>query len=169
MAVIFLVLLDVLFVLTELLLDLRILDGVIIADRESGLYDKAHAKELYPATAAAEALDHGDDSLGHHHTITKRAARRAKQLFEGELMVAEAMHYASMTILCIFVTEYLVKMYVLRMKFLKYKIEIFDFVVVVGALVLESTYHHTTSMSDGAGLLLVLRLWRVARIVNGNT
>ena len=59
------------------------------------------------------------------------------------------------------------KLYAYRLEFFRHKFEVFDAVVVVVSFVLDVVYVSSEGAFDGMGLLILLRLWRVARIVNG--
>lgn len=59
------------------------------------------------------------------------------------------------------------KLYAYRMEFFEHKFEVFDAVVVVISFVLDIVFIFHEDVSDGVGLLILLRLWRVARIING--
>ena len=77
------------------------------------------------------------------------------------------LHYCSIAILSIFMVEIIVRIYVLRLDFFKNKLEMFDSVVVIISFVLDIVYRDQEGAANGIGLLIVLRLWRVTRILNG--
>lgn len=79
------------------------------------------------------------------------------------------LHYASIAILCLFLIEIITKVAVFRLHFFKHKLEVFDAVVVVVSFVLDIVYIDNDGLETGIGLLIIVRLWRVARIVNGIT
>ncbi|MCI4388486.1 hypothetical protein PGIGA_G00086670 [Pangasianodon gigas] len=112
-AVVCLVILDALFVLCELLLDLSIIE----ADQ--------------------------------HHI--------APQVF----------HYLSLALLTFFLVELGFKLYAYRLEFFHHKFEVFDAIVVIVSFILDIVYISKENAFDGMGLLILLRLWRVARIING--
>ncbi|XP_076876565.1 voltage-gated hydrogen channel 1 [Brachyhypopomus gauderio] len=76
-------------------------------------------------------------------------------------------HYLSLALLTFFMVELIVKLYAFRLEFFKHKFEVFDGIVVVVSFVLDIVYISKEDAFDGMGLLILLRLWRVARIVNG--
>ncbi|CAG0922217.1 unnamed protein product [Notodromas monacha] len=80
---------------------------------------------------------------------------------------SDVFHYLSISVLCIFLVEYTLKLFVMRLSFFKHCMEIFDLIVIIVSLILEILFRHSHSASTGTGLLVVLRLWRVTRIVNG--
>ncbi|CAL1613816.1 unnamed protein product [Knipowitschia caucasica] len=112
-AVVCLVILDAIFVLTELLFDLSIIE------------------------------------LEHDH------------------VAPEVFHYMSLALLTFFVVELVGKLFAYRLEFFYHKFEVFDGVVVVVSFVLDIVYVFREDAFDGMGLLILLRLWRVARIING--
>ncbi|KAK1800691.1 hypothetical protein P4O66_005527, partial [Electrophorus voltai] len=79
----------------------------------------------------------------------------------------QVFHYLSLALLTFFMMELAVKLYAYRLEFLRHKFEVFDGVVVVVSFVLDIVYISREDAFDGMGLLILLRLWRVARIVNG--
>ena len=84
-----------------------------------------------------------------------------------ESIAPHVLHYTSISILGIFVVEIIVRICVLRLSFFREKLELFDAVVVIVSLVLDVVYHNNEGPESGAGLLIILRLWRVTRILNG--
>ncbi|XP_041347946.1 voltage-gated hydrogen channel 1-like isoform X2 [Gigantopelta aegis] len=76
-------------------------------------------------------------------------------------------HYCSIAILSVFMVEIMVRMYALRLEFFKHKLEMFDSAVVIVSFVLDIVYRNQEGAANGVGLLIVLRLWRVTRILNG--
>ncbi|XP_047441628.1 voltage-gated hydrogen channel 1 isoform X2 [Mugil cephalus] len=112
-AVVCLVILDAIFVLAELLIDLAVID-----------------------------LEHGH-------------------------IAPEVFHYLSLALLTFFMVELAGKMFAYRLEFFQHKFEVFDGLVVVVSFVLDVVFIFHEDAFDGMGLLILLRLWRVARIING--
>ncbi|KAL3857160.1 hypothetical protein ACJMK2_011855 [Sinanodonta woodiana] len=81
--------------------------------------------------------------------------------------VPHILHYASIGILSLFIIELIVKLYAVRLEFFHHKIEIFDAVIIIVSFTLDIVYRDHTGIESGTGLLIVLRLWRVIRIING--
>lgn len=87
--------------------------------------------------------------------------------------VLEALHLTSLAILCVFMVEVFLKMFAQREKFFHHKIQVVDaFVIVISfavdvAVVVIKAVDESNSILDGLGLLVLLRLWRLVRIVNG--
>ncbi|KAL3857163.1 hypothetical protein ACJMK2_011879 [Sinanodonta woodiana] len=81
--------------------------------------------------------------------------------------VPHILHYASIGILSLFIIELIVKLYAVRLEFFHHKIEIFDAVIIIVSFALDIVYRNTIGPESGTGLLIVLRLWRVVRIING--
>ncbi|KAK3606428.1 hypothetical protein CHS0354_041365 [Potamilus streckersoni] len=77
------------------------------------------------------------------------------------------LHYASIGILSLFIIEILVRLYAVRLDFFRHKMELFDAVIIIVSLVLDIIFRNTKGPENGVGLLIVLRLWRVTRILNG--
>lgn len=66
-----------------------------------------------------------------------------------------------------FLLEICVKAIAFGLAFLRLGWEIFDAVVVIVTFVLDVVLQHSHSSANGLGLFIILRLWRVARILNG--
>ncbi|KAE8635240.1 hypothetical protein XENTR_v10002559 [Xenopus tropicalis] len=111
--IICLVILDALFVLVEVLLDLELL---------------------------AEKVDH---------------------------IIPEIFHYLSISVLSFFILEIAGKLYAFRLEFFHHKFEVFDAAIVVISFIIDIVYISREDIFNAVGLLILLRLWRVARIVNG--
>ncbi|XP_074529388.1 voltage-gated hydrogen channel 1 [Halichoeres trimaculatus] len=79
----------------------------------------------------------------------------------------EIFHYLSLALLTFFMVELAGKLYAYRMEFFQHKFEVFDGFVVVISFVLDIVFIFHEDAFDGMGLLILLRLWRVARIING--
>lgn len=76
-------------------------------------------------------------------------------------------HYLSLALLTFFMVELAGKVFAYRREFFDHKFEVFDGVVVVVSFVLDVVLIFREDAFDGIGLLILLRLWRVARIING--
>lgn len=79
----------------------------------------------------------------------------------------QVFHYLSLALLTFFMVELCGKIYAYRLEFLHHKFEVFDGVVVVVSFILDIVYISKEDAFDAMGLLILLRLWRVARIING--
>ncbi|XP_040030345.1 voltage-gated hydrogen channel 1 [Gasterosteus aculeatus] len=88
------------------------------------------------------------------------------QLEHGHL-APEVFHYLSLALLSFFMMELVGKLYAYRIEFFHHKFEMFDGAVVVVSFVLDIVFIFHEDAFDGMGLLILLRLWRVARIING--
>ncbi|KAM3877808.1 voltage-gated hydrogen channel 1 [Diretmus argenteus] len=82
-------------------------------------------------------------------------------------VTAEVFHYLSLALLSFFVVELVGKLYAYRLEFFYHKFEVFDGLVVVVSFVLDIVFIAHEDALDGMGFLILLRLWRVARIING--
>ncbi|XP_004635971.2 voltage-gated hydrogen channel 1 [Octodon degus] len=81
--------------------------------------------------------------------------------------VAQVFHCMSIAILAFFMIEIFFKIFVFRLEFFHHKFEILDTVVVVVSFVLDVVLLFWEHEFEALGLLILLRLWRVARIING--
>lgn len=77
------------------------------------------------------------------------------------------LHYISIAILSIFMIELFLKVYAMGLKFFKHKMEVFDGIVVIVSFSLDVAFSGEEGAVDGVSLIVLLRLWRVTRIVNG--
>ncbi|XP_020515171.2 voltage-gated hydrogen channel 1 [Labrus bergylta] len=82
-------------------------------------------------------------------------------------IVPEVFHYLSLALLTFFMVELAGKLYAFRLEFFEHNFEVFDGIVVVISFVLDVAFVFHEDAFDGMGLLILLRLWRVARIING--
>ncbi|XP_037672640.1 voltage-gated hydrogen channel 1 [Choloepus didactylus] len=80
---------------------------------------------------------------------------------------ARVFHFLSIAILTFFMMEIFFKIYVFRLEFFHHKFEILDSIVVVVSFVLDIVLLFREHDFEALGLLILLRLWRVARIING--
>ncbi|KAL7648111.1 UNVERIFIED_CONTAM: hypothetical protein RMT77_000012 [Armadillidium vulgare] len=80
--------------------------------------------------------------------------------------VPHILHGMSISLLSLFVVEIFLKIYAYKSEFFRLKGEVFDAVVVIVALALDSVYLHSQDAITGSGLIIVLRLWRIVRIQN---
>ncbi|KTF83102.1 hypothetical protein cypCar_00019998 [Cyprinus carpio] len=79
----------------------------------------------------------------------------------------QVFHYLSLALLTFFMVELSGKIYAYRLELLHHKFEVFDGIVVVVSFILDIVYISKEDAFDAMGLLILLRLWRVARIING--
>jgi len=86
---------------------------------------------------------------------------------DGLVTAAQALHYTTIGMLCMFVTEVLLRILALRRQFYRRRMELFDAAIVVSAFTLAIVFARDDSVRSSAGLLILLRLWRVAKILNG--
>ncbi|XP_048820122.1 voltage-gated hydrogen channel 1 [Lagopus muta] len=76
-------------------------------------------------------------------------------------------HYLSLSILTIFLVEVGFKIFIYGREFFHHKFEVLDSVVVVVSFILDLVLLFREHEFEAVGLLILLRLWRVARIING--
>ena len=87
---------------------------------------------------------------------------------EGEVVIREVFHGFSVGILSMFMIELVLKLWADHRHFIRHKIEVLDaFVVVVSWVVDVALVFFDSTSLLAIELLLLLRLWRVFRIVNG--
>ncbi|KAL4609592.1 voltage-gated hydrogen channel 1-like [Arapaima gigas] len=79
----------------------------------------------------------------------------------------QVFHLLSLAVLTIFMVELGGKLYAFRWEFFHHKFEVFDAVVVIVSFILDIVYISREDVFNAVELLIVLRLWRVARIING--
>ena len=84
-----------------------------------------------------------------------------------ESSVPEILHYISIGILSLFLIEIALKVFAMRLDFFKIKLEVFDAIVVSLTFALQIAFAKHEGLQSGVGLLVVLRLWRVTKILNG--
>ena len=75
----------------------------------------------------------------------------------------------SLAILTFFMMEIFFKIFVFRLEFFHHKFEILDAIVVVISFILDIVLLFREHEFEALGLLILLRLWRVARIINGRS
>ncbi|XP_061458570.1 voltage-gated hydrogen channel 1 [Rhineura floridana] len=76
-------------------------------------------------------------------------------------------HYLSLSILTLFLVEIFFKLFAYRLEFFHHKFEVLDAIVVIISFVLDVVLLFREHEFEALGLLILLRLWRVARIING--
>ncbi|NXI71983.1 HVCN1 protein, partial [Anseranas semipalmata] len=76
-------------------------------------------------------------------------------------------HYLSLSILTIFLVEVGFKVFIYGREFFHHKFEVLDGIVVVVSFILDVVLLFREHEFEAVGLLILLRLWRVARIING--
>ncbi|XP_073421563.1 voltage-gated hydrogen channel 1 [Dendrobates tinctorius] len=82
-------------------------------------------------------------------------------------IVPEIFHYLSVSVLSFFLLEIAGKLYAFRLEFFHHKFEVFDAVIVIISFIIDVVFLTREDFFSAVGLLILLRLWRVARIVNG--
>ncbi|XP_073482441.1 voltage-gated hydrogen channel 1 [Aquarana catesbeiana] len=82
-------------------------------------------------------------------------------------IIPEIFHYLSISVLSFFLLEIVGKLFAFRLEFFHHKFEVFDAVIVIISFIIDVVYITREDVFSAVGLLILLRLWRVARIVNG--
>lgn len=147
-----LVILDAIFVLVELLIDLTIID------LEHGHIAPVVSLECsFPKSVLGTTL----------HSPKKSVTPNFLQQLFCPFPLHQVFHYLSLALLTFFMVELAGKLLAYRLEFFHHKFEVFDGLVVIVSFILDIVYITSKDAFDGMGLLILLRLWRVARIVNG--
>ncbi|XP_025076659.1 uncharacterized protein LOC112553565 isoform X1 [Pomacea canaliculata] len=174
--IIVLVILDSVIVVLELLIDMGII--VIPEDHPHELSTNGSAEiapNHHPLHSSHTGIPEGLHVNVSHKNLSESSGN-AHGTSEDEKHapnkhVAEhVLHVASLTILAIFLVEVVAKILAEGTHLLKHKAEVFDAVVVVVSFTMDITFTFvsvTDATRDYAGLLVLLRLWRVTRIING--
>ncbi|XP_015670934.1 voltage-gated hydrogen channel 1 [Protobothrops mucrosquamatus] len=84
-----------------------------------------------------------------------------------EEIAPKVLHYLSLSILSLFLVEVSFKLFTYRLEFFHHKFEVLDALVVVVSFILDIVVLFQEHQFEALGLLILLRLWRVARIING--
>lgn len=147
-----LVILDAIFVLVELLIDLTIID------LEHGHIAPVVSLECsFPKSVLGTTL----------HSPKKSVTPNFLQQLFCPFPLHQVFHYLSLALLTFFMVELAGKLFAYQLEFFHHKFEVFDGLVVIVSFILDIVYITSKDAFDGMGLLILLRLWRVARIVNG--
>lgn len=84
-----------------------------------------------------------------------------------ELTAAEVLHAMSLSIVSLFMIEISVKVIAFGLDFFKSKLEVFDAIVVIISFVLDVLSLVLEEQFAALQLLILLRLWRIVRVING--
>ncbi|XP_059160089.1 voltage-gated hydrogen channel 1-like [Physella acuta] len=173
--VIFLVVADCVIIVLELLLDMEI----IKFPEASHEPDNSTSHNVTHGHTDEHAHGHTDDhklvvwnsslesynsthnisdghATPHHHTNKEKAEH--------------VLHALSLAILSLFMIEVSLKVFIEGKHLLKQPAEVFDAIVVIVSFTLDVVFSFISVASaaqDAAGLMVLLRLWRVTRIING--
>lgn len=79
----------------------------------------------------------------------------------------QVFHYLSLSVVTFFMVELVGKLFAYRLEFFHHNFEVFDGLVVLVSFVLDIILIFHEDVFSAMGLLILLRLWRVARIING--
>jgi hypothetical protein len=102
-------------------------------------------------------------------TCKFRGGRRVCDGKDEDLGVSPALvlHVASLFILTLFVVEIVLKLITFRLKYFTHRFEVFDGIIVFLSYILDWASLQEEEAFEAASLVIILRLWRVVRIVNG--
>lgn len=188
--VVILVLFDSLFVLIELLLEVGAFNNVrctrsanLLAQAETCHFDRDFGMECAAPFTQFLCNDLTDPEQQSFANCTQRVNSLTEICvcgyrdgsrecipfgsYEG-INPGVVFHYLSLVILSIFILEFLLKLIAFRMKFFTHRFEVFDACIVLLSFVLD-----VASIVDEEGfeviaqLVILLRLWRIVRVVNG--
>lgn len=81
-------------------------------------------------------------------------------------VIIETLHISSIVILSVFVVEVLLKVFAMGVKWLKSPWDVFDGTIVIVSWALDISLS-AGDVASASSFLIVLRLWRVARIIHG--
>ncbi|KAK7481368.1 hypothetical protein BaRGS_00027448, partial [Batillaria attramentaria] len=173
-AIIGLVVLDCLIVILELLIDLDVIHIPEDAHHHHHHNTSANASDFEVAYNNHTMCEHGSS---HHsrptagnHDKKEEGGEHEEEHGPNRELTEHVLHMASLIILTIFFVEVVFKVIAEGTHLLKHKAEVFDAIVVVVSFTMDITFSFvnvTQAAKDYAGLLVVLRLWRFTRIING--
>ena len=95
------------------------------------------------------------------------AQRTNKTLLEAQYLIPDVLHSINIAILALFLLESSVEIIAFGLAFLRMGWEVFDCAIIVTTFICDVLMEHSHSTANGLGLLIIMRLWRVARILNG--
>lgn len=187
LVIIVLVVLDALIVLFELLLDIGALNNIrctgegfleqarfchyeFATDESSELHDVClPTAVLVLQRANLTPLEEG--SFGEEPFCTCKFREGKRVCLDDRASTgvnpALVLHGTSIAILTIFMFEVALKLFAFRLKYFTHKFEVFDGIVVVISWTLDVASLKEEEAFEAIALLIILRLWRVVRIVNG--
>ncbi|XP_040202488.1 voltage-gated hydrogen channel 1-like isoform X2 [Rana temporaria] len=84
-------------------------------------------------------------------------------------IIPKIFHYMSLAIVSLFVLEILCKIIAFSVEFFHHKCEVFDAAIVGVSFIIEVIYSTREDLFRAIGLLILLRMWRVVRIVLGSS
>ena len=95
---------------------------------------------------------------------------RSEQLekYKTAIEVEHVLHYVSLSVLSLFMLEFVVKIFASGLSFFSHTLEVVDVVVVTVTLLLELLLKKD-AVTGTVGLLLLVRLWRIVHIVTNVT
>uniref|UniRef100_A0A0B7B5D0 Voltage-gated hydrogen channel 1 n=1 Tax=Arion vulgaris TaxID=1028688 RepID=A0A0B7B5D0_9EUPU len=166
--VISMVIADCVIIVLELLIDMNFITFPDAEPAQSHqTSDASHS--LTNATTNSPAHHNGHNFSLHnssHHDNSSHMAHPHSSKEKAE----HILHACSLTILSLFMIEVSLKIFVEGKHLLRQKAEVFDAVVVIVSFTLDIVFSFVSVESaakDAAGLMVLLRLWRVTRIING--
>ncbi|CAG5122819.1 unnamed protein product [Candidula unifasciata] len=88
---------------------------------------------------------------------------------KGYQFLHSLLHHMSLSILAIFAIEILFRIYARGLYFFKSVLEVTDALVIYISLIMDVvfTFYGSNTLSAGVKVVIVLRFWRITRIING--
>lgn len=175
--VILLIILDVVVVLFELLLDVGALGNIVcLGDNFVEQLEFCHFHEESRAVCApSPRLILSDQYLRSEQTQVEckcgfRGGRRiCVPRAEGKGVDPDLiLHSISLFIVTLFVLEVVFKLAVFRLKYFTDKYEVFDGIIILVSWILDIASLLEEEAFKAASLLILLRLWRIIRVINGS-
>jgi len=161
----FLLVLDIIIVMVEILLDV-----------EYPTCDKINQRDLIRSCCPVHEDDQDHNrflSESSHHSFCEHGYEESTTYgCDDHNDTIHNVHLAlfglSVAILCVFEVELLLKVFILKKEFFCHKLLVFDLAVVTTSIVLDIVLHALgTSHGDLAALLAVVRVWRFVRVIHG--
>ncbi|CAL1543880.1 unnamed protein product [Lymnaea stagnalis] len=173
-SVIALVIADCVIIVLELLIDMEI---IVFPENPPEPHPSANHTShpvVHVSHGEGESDGHGgghlNASLDSYNSTGNETDAHHPHYHSNKEKAEHVLHALSLAILSIFMVEVSLKIFMEGTHLLKQPAEVFDAVVVIVSFTLDITFSFVsvTSMAqDAAGLMVLLRLWRVTRIING--
>ncbi|XP_065194473.1 voltage-gated hydrogen channel 1-like [Sycon ciliatum] len=165
--IVVLVVLDCTIVLTELLIDLGIIvknlcehdsDCPLLSISPNGTINTTETEGYY------KCFKNLEQTKCEFHDGKKRCL---SEDISPDIDPAYVLHIFGIVVLALFLVEIILKLYALGLEFFHHKLEVFDAFIVIISFSLDVAVSGNEDAWEGVELLILLRLWRVARIANG--
>lgn len=121
----------------------------------------------YLQDAQTPTTTNGDQSVVRSENLRISETNALSDKEAKELTAAEVLHAMSLSIVSLFMIEISVKVIAFGLDFFKSKLEVFDAIVVIISFVLDVLSLVLEEQFAALQLLILLRLWRIVRVING--